>query len=97
MQPHNLPPNDFREEQIKGKELLAVYQYLHSVPATATEVSVALNIYRPNLCRRKRTLEKSGQLAVIKHIVCPITKHRASLLTTNPSLFPPRSEQLKLF
>lgn len=97
MQPHNLTPNNLQKEQSKDNELRAVYHYLYSVPSTATEVAVALNIYRPNLCRRKRTLEKRGQLAVMKQVVCPITKHRAQLLTTNPSLFPPKPKQLNLF
>jgi hypothetical protein len=90
---NNLP----HKRQGKDNELLAVHDYLFEHTATATQVSIALNIYRPNLCRRKRTLEKNGHLAVIRQVVCPITKHRAALLTTNPALFPPHPKQLNLF
>jgi aminopeptidase-like protein len=86
--------NDLK--QVKDNELQAVYEYLQTNIATATQVAVALNIYRPNLCRRKRKLETVGKLAVIKKGICPITKHTAALLTTNPALFPNPS-QLNLF
>jgi hypothetical protein len=91
---HNNPPH---KGCYKDNELQAVYSFLQSHTATATQVATALNIYRPNLCRRKRTLEKCGKLAVIKKVVCPITKHKAGLLTTNPALFPPTPKQLNLF
>lgn len=81
----------------KGSELQAVYTYLQTHPATATQVAIALNIYRPNLCRRKRTLEMVGKLAVVKQVICPITNHKADLLTTNPELFPKQPKQLNLF
>lgn len=84
------------ERQAKVNELKAVHDFLFRQPATATQVATALNIYRPNLCRRKRALEKAGQLKVIKKIICPVTKHTAGLLTTNPALFPIQS-QLNLF
>lgn len=71
----------------KDTELKAVNDYLKVQPATATAVAVALNIYRPNLCRRKRTLEKFGYLRVIKKVKCPITNRLAWLLTTDPALF----------
>ncbi len=70
----------------KDSELKAVFDYLFRQPATATQVSVALNIYRPNLCRRKRKLEKDGRLWEVKKIICPITKHPAMQLTCNPNL-----------
>lgn len=84
------------ERQAKVNELKAVHDFLFEQPATATQVATALNIYRPNLCRRKRTLEIAGQLMVIKKTICPITRHTAGLLTTNPALFPIQ-KQLKLF
>ena len=84
------------EIQAKDNELKAVHDFLLIQPATATQVARALNIYRPNLCRRKRVLEKAGQLMVIKKTICPVTKHTAGLLTTNPALFPIQS-QLNLF
>lgn len=97
MREHNHTPNSLHKRQGKDNELLTVYNYLLEHTATATQVAVALDIYRPNLCRRKRTLEKQGKLAVIKKVTCPVTKHRAALLTTNPALFPPKPTQLNLF
>ncbi|MBK7099537.1 MAG: hypothetical protein IPH58_15990 [Sphingobacteriales bacterium] len=68
----------------KDSELQAVFNYLFRQPATATQVATALNIYRPNLCRRKRKLEKEGRLWEVKKIICPITHYPAMLLTCNP-------------
>ena len=82
--------------QTKDTELIAVNEYLKDKKATATEVAVALNIYRPNLCRRKRTLEIAGVLYEVKKVRCSITKCIAWALTTNPDLIPSNS-QLKLF
>lgn len=93
---NNTPPTSLINKQVKDTELQAVNDYLKIQPATATAVAVALNIYRPNLCRRKRTLEKFGYLFQIKKVKCPITNKLAWLLTCNPALFPIPS-QLTLF
>lgn len=95
MSKHNKGVNDVKQHP-KYSELQRVYEYLQRHCATATMTAVALNIYRPNLCRRKSTLEKAGQLVVVKKGYCKITKHIAAYLTTNPELFPNHS-QLKLF
>lgn len=79
----------------KDNELQRVYEYLQGHCATATMTAKALNIYRPNLCRRKRALEKAGQLIEVKKGICQITKRKAVYLTTNPVLFSKHS-QLKL-
>jgi hypothetical protein len=76
----------------KVTELKAVFELLKVKPITATEAAVVLNIYRPSLCRRKRTLEKAGLLTELKKAKCPITKHTAWLLSTNPDLFPISSQ-----
>lgn len=80
----------------KVNELQEVYYYLQRNIATATQTAIALKIHRPNLCRYKRTLEKLNLLAVANKGHCPITKHKAAFLTTNPELFP-KSNQLQLF
>lgn len=95
MQQHNNGANNIWNPR-KDKELKAVWEYLQVNVATQTQVAVALNIYRPNLCRRKRTLQKNGELAVVKKGICPITKHRAEFITTNKELFP-KSNQLEFF
>jgi hypothetical protein len=84
-------------ESPKDNELYAVFEYLKVNTATATQVAVALNIYRPNLSRRKRVLEIAGNLAVVKKGFCPITKRwGVQILTTNPALFR-KQLQLTLF
>ena len=83
MSKHNTRVNKVNQHP-KGNELKEVYQYLQNNIATATMVSTALNIYRPNLCRRKRTLEKAGLLVEVKKGICKITRCRAAYLTCNP-------------
>ena len=92
---HNKGVNDEYQPR-KINELKAVFEYLKSNPATATMAATDLKIYRPNLCRRKRTLEKAGLLAEVKKAYCQVTKHKAAYLTTNPALFPIHL-QLNLF
>jgi predicted transcriptional regulator len=75
-----------------GNELNRVFIYLQKHTATASMVAIALNIYRPNVCRHKRKLEKVGLLAESKKGICKITKHRAAYLTTDPDLFPIQSQ-----
>jgi len=88
--------NDVENQHPKGNELMAVYEYLQTHIATSTMAAVALNIYRPNLCRRKRKLEKAGLLVEVKEGICKVTRCRAAFLTTNPAWFP-ISLQLNLF
>ena len=95
MSNHNTGVNN-SERPYKGNELQAVYEYLQSNIATATMAAAALKIYRPSLCRRKRTLEKAGLLAEVKQGYCKITRCEAAYLTTNTAWFPINS-QLKLF
>jgi hypothetical protein len=76
------PPNQHH----KDNEIQRVYDYLRRETATAIMAAVALNIYRPNLCRRKRTLQKAGHLIEVKKRYCQITKHIATYLSTNPAM-----------
>lgn len=95
MHNHNTGVNNSKGP-FKGNELQAVYEYLQTNIATATMAATALNIYRPSLCRRKRTLEKAGKLMEVKTGYCKITKCEAAYLSTNAAWFPLDS-QLKLF
>ena len=90
-----IAPNN-EKHKFKDTELKAVYDYLQTHTSTATMAAIALNIYRPNLCRRKRTLQKAGHLIEIKKGICPVTKHLAAYLSTNPAMMPINS-QLNLF
>lgn len=80
-----------RNEQLKGNELQRIFIYLQRHTATASMVAAALRIYRPNICRYKRKLEKAGHLAETRKGICRITKHPAKYLSTNPDLFPIQS------
>lgn len=95
MQEHNNGANDLFHCS-KDTELQAVFDYLQHNTATATMTATALNIYRPNLCRRKRALQKMGLLCEVKKGYCQITKYPAAYLSTNSNLFPSQA-QLKLF
>jgi hypothetical protein len=69
-----------------NEELKQVREYLTKHNATATMVSVALNIYRPNLCRQKRELEDAEVLIVTHRGRCKITGCRADYLSCNPEI-----------
>ena len=60
-----------------------IFNYLNNHTATATMVAKATGIPQKNICRYKRTLEKSGRLMVAFRTNCRVTGFRASYLTTN--------------
>ena len=62
-------------------EITAVKNYLMDHVATATMIADALNIYRPNLCRHKRELQKQGILKELFKGHCKVTGWRATYLT----------------
>ncbi len=62
-------------------EITAVKNYLMNHVATATMISDALNIYRPNLCRHKRELQKQGILKELYKGFCRVTGWKATYLT----------------
>ncbi len=64
-----------------SKPIRAILYYLSTREATATEISVALRIYRPSVCRYKRQLEKAGLIMEIGKCRCRITGHQAARLT----------------
>ena len=84
--------NDVTNQHPKDIELKAVYEYLQNNVATATMTATALNIYRPNLCRHKKTLQKAGLLVELNKGICKITKCRAAYITCNTKLFPINSQ-----
>lgn len=91
--PGKAPIQDCHNKDI---ELKSVAEYLSKHTATATMTAVALNIYRPNLCRHKRPLEKKGLLFEIKKGACAITGYTASYLTTDQA-HKPNIPQMNLF
>ena len=85
----NQTPNNFNGQgkyRNFRREIQLVREYLSNKVATATMVAVALDIYRPNLCRYKAMLEESGQLRVVRLGICEETGFRAQFLTTNPDI-----------
>jgi hypothetical protein len=73
-----------------------VFKEFFEQPQTMKQVSVKTKIDRANICWYCRKLRKSNNIAAIKKVFCPVTKHRAILWTANPELFP-KSNQLNLF
>ncbi len=79
-------------------ELQLFYDYLKTNVGTCTQVAEALNIRQKNCTRYKRTLQRTGSLAVIKLVRCPITGYNnVQQLTTNETLFPNHPKQLQLW
>lgn len=85
--------------QVKNKatQLKTIFHFLNTHIATASMVSSATGIPRPNICRHKRDLEKNNQLCELDKKYCEITNHKAWYLTTNPELFPKIPKQLSIF
>jgi hypothetical protein len=77
-------------------EKKAVIEFLQDRYATAAEVSIALNIWRPNLCRHKRQLEEAGLLIEVGKGICPVTGFKAALLSCNAELIKNQQRQLRL-
>jgi len=78
-------------------ELKAVYQYLTRFEATASMISVALDIWRPNVCRYKRMLEEEGKLIIVYRGRCQVTGRKADYLSSDPNVisFAKRKESIK--
>lgn|GEM_PF-3343309 len=67
-------------------EKTAVKEYLTNHIATATMVAVALDIYRPNLCRYKSMLQEEGVLVVTHNGICKETGFPADYLSCDPEI-----------
>jgi hypothetical protein len=86
------PAAPHENQQHKGNDLQRVYERLLTHTESATMTAVALNIYRPSLCRRKKDLEIAGRLAVVKKSYCKITGRLVQFLSTNPAMMPINSQ-----
>lgn len=78
------------------------YESLKHVTTTKKALCEALDLPVEGCCRYKRTLQRAEKLWEVKKIYCPLTRRRASILTTDPSKAPkrddgPQSIQLSLF
>lgn len=82
-----------------GEEKLFLFALFH-VTTTKKLVCEALNIPVEAACRYKRHAEDHGGLVESDDtVLCPLTKHPAKLLSTNPNEFSnlSQSSQLKIF
>jgi hypothetical protein len=77
-------------------QLETIFDYLQNHVATASMVAEATGVPQKNLCRYKRDLERTGQLAEVKKAVCQLTGFKAWYITTDKSKFP-QLAQLTLF
>ena len=65
-------------------------------PKTMLQVSFETGIFRANICRYVAQWKKNKHIEVVRKGICPITKHKAQFLTSNPELYP-KQRQLNLF
>jgi hypothetical protein len=93
---HPLNKGLSKDKEFK-QQLKIVFEAFYSRPATMLMISKETGIYRANICRYVAKYRKQGAIFLIKKGLCPISKHPASFLTTNPELFTPIVEQLKFF
>ncbi len=86
--------------QHKDSDYLAQTQRVNKAffekPKTMLQVSFETGIFRANICRYVAQWKKSDHIAVVRIGICPITKRKAQLLTSNPDFYP-KQRQLNLF
>lgn len=69
-------------------QMETVFAAFYSRPQTMLMVSIQTGILRANICRYVAIWRKENRIRETQTTICPISKHRASFLTTNPDLFP---------
>lgn len=77
-------------------QLKVVFEAFYSGSKTMKEVDRETGIMRENICWYCRKLRCNGQLYAIGKKVCSITRHTATIYTTNPDLVT-TDAQLKFF
>ncbi|MCY1719584.1 hypothetical protein OU798_04485 [Prolixibacteraceae bacterium Z1-6] len=92
----------FLELKVEFSEDKLFFVALQHVSTTKKAISEAMGIPIEAACRYKRSLQKNGLLVEsTDEVRCPITKHSAHLLSTNPKEFESlkklRFKQLNLF
>ena len=68
-------------------QMTKVFRAFLERPKTMLEASIETNVLRANICRYVAEWRKENRIDEVKKGFCPISKHRAGFLTTNPSLF----------
>jgi hypothetical protein len=91
-----------KSSNVNTTELQRFIDILSHEPLTCTQASIKAGIPQKHCTRRKKDLERSGQLVVLRLVTCPITRFSGvQLLTTNKGLIKQfnrnKPPQLKLF
>jgi len=76
-----------KDKQFYG-QMKIVFAAFYKQPKTMLMVSIETGILRANICRYVAKWEKQNCIRIVRKGICPISKHRAGLYTTNPDLFP---------
>jgi hypothetical protein len=69
-------------------QMKRVFVAFYKQPKTMLAVSIETGILRANICRYVAKWRKENRICIVRKGICPISKHRAGLYTTNPDLFP---------
>ena len=81
---------------IHGKQLLKVYESFFESPKTMKECDLDVGVMRENICRYCAVLRKQRKLYSIKKRTCKVTRHLATVFSTNVKHLPPQT-QIELF
>ena len=101
----NAAPSEVRGDrtqiQFKDSKYLSqaqrIYDFFYSTTTTMYDAEKQTGICRPSICRYIGKMRKSDRVAIVKKGICPISKHRAGFITTNPKRFPSDHFQPTLF
>ncbi len=81
---HNSQILECKERNHFTDQLQKVYDSFFAVPKTMKEVDKETGVMRENICWYCRTLRLQSKLHAIGKRYCSITKHMATVWTTNP-------------
>lgn len=76
------------ERETFENQLKRTFEAFRSEPKTMLMVEVETGIMRSNITRYVAWLRKRNNIATVKKGTCPISKHQAAFLTTDPALIP---------
>lgn len=82
----SLPEQESKE--VRRTQFQNVYLVFLERPSTILMASRKTGIERASICRYCATMRKAGTIYLLNKGLCPISKHPAGFLTTNPELIP---------
>lgn len=80
----------------RQNQVRKVFEAFKEEPKTMKMVSVETGIQRANICWYIRDFREQKKVALVKEDLCPITKHPAQFLTTDPDKVDKIHSQLEL-